>query len=34
VSDGLDSYKGNDIKSLFERGNEILGEYPDGSDAL
>ena len=25
VSDGLDSYKGNDVESLILRGNEILG---------
>ena len=30
MSDGLDSYKGNDIESLILRGNKILGETPDG----
>ena len=31
VSDGLDSYKGNDVESLILRVNEILG---DGASSI
>ena len=34
MNNGLEYHKGNDIESLIMRGNEILGEYPEGEDLL